>query len=153
MEQPSDPLDSPYPDSLLIPWKRLAVDDPTTPNSSSKITTNHPSNAIPLIQNVYVHPSFSEAPKTYIDDKGHFIVPVSRDMSDPNAGTTLRTIKFGQFFHKQKIKFTVNYEVKNIGNKISVEFSSAEGANTSTSNLILAMCKYKSTLPTYNHFT
>lgn len=58
------PLDPPDPDGLQS-RECLAVDDSTTANPSPKITINNPSTAIPSIHTVYVHPSFSEAPKSY----------------------------------------------------------------------------------------
>ncbi|XP_045445751.1 uncharacterized protein LOC123653814 [Melitaea cinxia] len=108
--------------------------------------------SIPSIQTVHVHPSFSEAPMSYAeDDKGPFIVHVSREVSDPASGTTIRAIKFGQFLHTNKIKSVVNDGVKNVGrNKISVQFTSAEAANSFLSNPVLDLCKYKTTVPTYN---
>ncbi|XP_045533475.1 uncharacterized protein LOC123720761 [Pieris brassicae] len=53
--------------------------------------------------------------------------------------------------HKHKISSTIHGGVKNVGrNKITVEFSSAEAANNFLVNPILAMCKFKTIIPSYN---
>ena len=117
-----------------------------------KKTIIDPSTATPSIQNVWIHPSMSEAPKSYIStDKGPFIVYVSRESPDPSAGTAIRAIKFGQFLHTNKITDIVNDGVKNVGrNKISVQFTSAEAANKFLVNPVLSLCKYVCVIPTFN---
>ncbi|VVC87195.1 unnamed protein product [Leptidea sinapis] len=84
---------------------------------------------------MYTHPSFAEGPKDYSkDDKGPFIVHVSREVLDPSAGTSIRALKFGLFLHQNKLKDGV----KSVGrNRVSVEFSNAQAANDFLSNQIL----------------
>lgn len=112
----------------------------------------HPTTANRSIQSVFINPSFINGPTKYTDDdKGPFVVHVSREISDPAAGTSFRAIKFGQFLHNHKIPSIINDEVKNIGrNKIEVKFTSAQVANDFLNNPVLHMCKYKAILPTYN---
>lgn len=112
----------------------------------------HPSTANPSIQTIFVDPTFSEGPKCYTnDDKGPFIIHVSREVADPSAGTSIRAIQFGQFLHKNKISSIINDGVKNVGrNRISVEFSTFKSANDFLTNPILEMAKYKTNIPTYN---
>ncbi|CAH2100585.1 unnamed protein product [Euphydryas editha] len=158
LDRPPDPPDTGDPDgqrdsessSQQIVRKRPATDSSSDP--SSKKTIVHPSTASPSIQSLYTHPSFSEGPKSYSDDdKGPFIVHVSRETSDPASGTTIRALKFGQFLHTHKITSIVKDGVKNVGrNKISVEFSAAQAANNFLKNPVLEMCKYKASVPTYN---
>lgn len=143
-----DPPDPGAPQGYL---KRSTEADQSTAPSMKKNLIDL-STASPSIQTVYVHPSFSEAPMSYSeDDKGPFIVHVSREILDTAAGTTIRAIKFGQFLHTHKIKSVVKDGVKNVGrNKISVEFTSAQAANDFLGNPVLVLCKYKTAVPTYN---
>lgn len=117
-----------------------------------KKTVKESSQSVPSIQTVFTHPSFAEGPESYDkDDKGPFIVHVSREISDPSAGTSIRALKFGQFMHKNKFTNIVSDGVKNVGrNKISVEFSSAQAANTFIISPILPLTKYQAKIPTYN---
>lgn len=126
--------------------------DKIVSSDSGKRTVIHPTTANPSIQTVYINPSFVDGPKNYTaDDKGPYIVHVSREISDPASGTSIRAIKFGQFLHTHKIPSIINDGVKNIGrNRIEVKFSSAQAANSFISNPVLQMCKYKANLPTYN---
>ncbi|XP_069360898.1 uncharacterized protein [Maniola hyperantus] len=130
--------------------KRQGEDGPVP--SASKKTITDPTQTNPSVQNFYVHPSFSEGPKSYsIDDKGPFIVQVAREVEDPSSGASLRAITFGQFLHKHKIGSIIHDGVKNIGrNKVTVEFSTAAAANNFLTNPILSMCKFKAHIPSYN---
>ena len=132
--------------------KRQGDDTPAQNENLIKKTIINPATATPSIQNLYIHPSLSESPKSYLDtDKGPFIVYVSRETPDPAAGTAIKAIKFGQFLHINKISNITSDGVKNVGrNKISVEFSTATAANSFLSNPILSLCKYVAVIPTFN---
>ncbi|VVC88385.1 unnamed protein product, partial [Leptidea sinapis] len=101
---------------------------------------------------MYTHPSFAEGPKGYSKyDKGPFIVHVSREVSDPSAGTSIHALKFGLFLHQNKFSHIVKDGVKSVGrNRVSVEFSNAQAANEFLSNQILTLTKYKAVIPTFN---
>lgn len=119
------------------------VKDSTTANPSPKITSNHPSIAIPSIQTFYVHQSFSEAPKSYTgDDNSPFLVHVSKEVLA--TGTTIRAVKFSQFFIPIKLNKLLMLTLKTSAGKNAVEFSSAQAANLFMSNLVIELCKYKS---------
>ncbi|CAH2107342.1 unnamed protein product [Euphydryas editha] len=131
LDRPPDPPDTGGSDerresessSQQILRKRPAVDSSSDP--SSKKTIVHPSTANPSIQSLYTHPSFSEGPKSYTDDdKGPFIVHVSRETPDPASGTTIRALKFGQFLHTHKIASVVKDGVKN-GNPFTDDIQNA----------------------------
>ncbi|XP_045541540.1 uncharacterized protein LOC123723044 [Papilio machaon] len=146
----TDPPSEP-PDPGATPSRKRQADDGTV-SSSSKKSLSDPSQANPSIGNLYIHPSFAEGLKSYAnDDKGPFVVQVSRDVEDPTSGASLRAITFGQFLHKHKISSILHDGVKNVGrNKIIVEFSTAHAANHFLVNPILSLCKFKAFIPTYN---
>ena len=134
-----------------ISRKRQGENNVTDENVPKKTMTDLPSANI-INENLYVHPSMSDGPKSYtIDDKGPFIVVVSREVEDPASGTAIRAIKFGQFLHQNKVDSILNDGIKNIGrNKVSVQFSNAQAANKFLNNPFLALAKYKAIIPTYN---
>nr|XP_026500138.1 uncharacterized protein LOC113403767 [Vanessa tameamea] len=121
-------------------------------DSNIKKTVIHLDTANPSVQTKYTHPFSSEGPKSYSDnDKGPFIVHMSWEISDPASGTTIRSIKFGQFLHTHKVSVIINDGLKNVGhNKISVVFSTSNTANLFLVYPIIEMCKYKATVPTFN---
>lgn len=150
--EPPDPGGFTLLSSQGVSRKRQGEVSISDSNSAIKKTIHNPDTATPSIQNVYINPSMSEGPLSYNDDdKGPFIVYVSRETPDPAAGTTIRAIKFGQFLHNNKIPNIINDGVKNVGrNKIAVQFSSAEAANNFLKNPVLSMCKYVAVIPTFN---
>ncbi|CAH2221495.1 jg1322 [Pararge aegeria aegeria] len=160
VDKPPDPgesitisqYDSQCPNTAQPSSSRKRVGEYETVESNPKKLISDPTLASPSIQSQYEHPSLSEAPKKYVsDDKGPFIVYVSREVSDPSAGTSIRAINFGQFLHKHKVSSILNDGVKNVGrNKISVEFTSAQSANDFLTNPILEISKFKAFIPTYN---
>ncbi|XP_045776246.1 uncharacterized protein LOC123874792 [Maniola jurtina] len=111
----SDPIESPQSismdsESTHRGTKRAIpiIDNDQVPSSTKK-TVIGPSSTAPSMQSVYLHPSLSDSPKKYTkDDKGPFVVYVSREVSDPSAGASMRAIKFGQFLHKNKIRLFTN---------------------------------------------
>lgn len=112
-----------------------------------------PDLSVPSIQTVYTDPSIViGAIQSYnSSDKGPYVVHVSRTDPDQSMGTTLRTIKFGQFLHKNKFENIIPGGVKQVGrNKISVVFSSAKDANSFVTSSILSMHKLHAVIPTYN---
>ncbi|VVC98346.1 unnamed protein product [Leptidea sinapis] len=65
---------------------------------------------------MYTHPSFAKGPKGYSkDDQGPFIVRVSREVSVPSAGKSIRALKFGLFLHQNKFTHIVKDGVKSVG--------------------------------------
>ncbi|CAH2238588.1 jg23693 [Pararge aegeria aegeria] len=104
-----------------------------------KKSISDPASANPSIQLIYIHPSLEVASKKYLDtDSGPFVVYVSREVTDPSAGSSIRAIKFGQFLYKNKIKSIVNDGVKSVGrNKMSVEFKCGDA-------------EFKGYIPTFN---
>ncbi|KAL0878506.1 hypothetical protein ABMA27_003600 [Loxostege sticticalis] len=119
------------------PAKRATTDTPSTPSAS---------------QPVYTHPSLVIAPKAYSDqDKGPFIVHVSRIENDPKSPTFIQPIRFGRFLVNNKISDVILDGVKKVArNKISVEFSSSSAANNFINNDLLPLHKYTASIPTYN---
>lgn len=102
-------------------------------------------------QSIYTHLSFTQQRTYSQEDTGPFIVHISRVEPDAAAGTTLRSIKFGQFLHKNRVHGIVRDGVKNVGrNRISVQFKSAAEANSLVSSVILSNNNYKAMIPTYN---
>lgn len=154
--EPDRPPDPPDPggsvDSQMSTRKRQSGDSSSNSDGLVKKTIINPDTATPSIQNLYVHPSLTESPKSYLDsDKGPFIVYVSRETPDPAAGTSIKAIKFGQFLHRNKVSDITKDGVKNIGrNKISVQFSTATAANLFLTNPVLSLCKYVAIIPTFN---
>ncbi|XP_069360040.1 uncharacterized protein [Maniola hyperantus] len=124
------------------------IDEPAA--EGGKRTVLNPPHA--AVHSVYTHPSFSEGPKGYSrDDKGPFIVHVSKEVSDPSAATSIRALQFGQFLHHNKFSHIIKDGVKSVGrNRVSVEFSTALAANDFLASQILTLAKYKANIPTFN---
>ncbi|GFG29647.1 hypothetical protein Cfor_12613, partial [Coptotermes formosanus] len=149
------PPDPPYPNTGTsgvsgANLKRRCVEEPQTP---AKKNISNPDLTVPSIQTVYTHPSFViGAINTYSEnDKGPYIVHVSRISPDPAAGTSIRPIKFGQFLSNHKFQNIHREGVKRVGrNKISVQFTSAEDANNFITSPVLALCKYTASIPTFS---
>lgn len=149
--KPPDPIEN----TIYLPvntQSRKRTIEESVPACNSKKIISDPSAANPSIQTIYIHPSLSDVSKKYTSaDKGPFTVHVSREISDPAAGVTIRAIKFGQFLHQNKISGILSDGVKNIGrNKISVNFSTGEDANAFIDNPLLSAAKYKTFIPTFN---
>ncbi|CAG9790271.1 unnamed protein product [Diatraea saccharalis] len=103
------------------------------------------------VQTIYTHPSLSQVRKYGQDDRGPFVVHVSRSEPDPAAGTTIRPIKFGQTVHKHGIKNIVKGGIRNVGrNRIEIEFTTGLEANKFVSSDFIIRHKYKASIPTYN---
>uniref|UniRef100_A0A2A4J3N7 BED-type domain-containing protein n=2 Tax=Heliothis virescens TaxID=7102 RepID=A0A2A4J3N7_HELVI len=84
-------------------------------------------------------------------DKAPFIVHVSRLEPQPNAGSTLHPVTFGMFLLKNNIANIVRDGVKKVGrNRVSVEFSSPQDANSFIINAILSKNSYVAAIPTFN---
>ncbi|XP_047029957.1 uncharacterized protein LOC124637491 [Helicoverpa zea] len=84
-------------------------------------------------------------------DKAPFIVHVSRLESQPNSGTTLHPVTFGMFLVNNRIGNIVRDGVKKVGrNRVSVEFSSPQDANSFLINGILSKNSYVAIIPTFN---
>uniref|UniRef100_A0A2A4K394 Pre-C2HC domain-containing protein n=1 Tax=Heliothis virescens TaxID=7102 RepID=A0A2A4K394_HELVI len=84
-------------------------------------------------------------------DKAPFIVHVSRLEPQPNASTTLHPVTFGMFLVKNNIGNIVRDGVKKVGrNRVSVEFSSPQDANSFIINGILSKNSYVAAIPTFN---
>lgn len=121
-------------------------------NAVNKKVISDPSQASASIQTVYSLPSFADK-KTYDSqtDKGPYIVQVSRTEDDPAAGSTIRSLKFGQFLFKNGISNIKPDGVKNVGrNRISIEFKTADAANVFLEHPSLTPAKYSASIPAYN---
>lgn len=107
---------------------------------------------VPSVQIVYTHPSIDEVRKySEKNDKGPFIVHISRKTVDPNAGTSLHPMKFGHFLISNKIDMISRDGVRSIGrNRIAVQFVSAGAANAFLSHPALESNHYIASIPTYN---
>lgn len=125
--------------------RRLEQDD----EARASKTMTPPSTSI---QTIYTDPSLVVGSMSYsAEDKGPYVVHVSRSEPDLAAGTTIRPIKFGQFLKFNKIENICPDGIKKVGrNKISVEFKSAADANKFLSMDVLSSNKYVSSIPTYN---
>lgn len=117
-----------------------------------KKTIINPSQSTPSIQSTYIHPDFSEKKTKYTDsDVAPFVVHVSKTVSDPSAGPTIRPLKFGHFLFRNNIKNVVTDGVKQIGrNRLSVEFKNEHAANTFIDHPALKHGQYEAIIPSYN---
>ena len=133
--------------SLDSSRKRKGVSD-IAPN---KKTITDPESASPSVQTIYTHPDLTEENRKYtVNDKGPFIVHVSRVELDPSAGLTLRAVKFGQFLYQNNVQDISRDGIKNVGrNRISIEFKNAQAANSFV-KLPALQHKYKAIIPTFS---
>lgn len=124
----------------------VSLEGPNNKKASTEDTI-----ASPSAQNLYTHPRCNMQ-KTYSnDDSGPFIVHVFRPEPNPAIGSTINPMKFGQFLFKHKIKDIIRDGIKSIGrNRISVQFSSYEAANSFLSNSHLAENKFSALVPTFS---
>ncbi|XP_026314923.1 uncharacterized protein LOC113226503 isoform X2 [Hyposmocoma kahamanoa] len=153
---PPDPPDPPDRDLSPVPMelspavftpyatkRRLDIDHESQPEPNKKAITDslqQPSSTPPVTSQssdpkaIYTHPSLTEMPKLYSEqDKGPFIVHVSRQETTPSSGTTIRPIIFGQFLNKNKISNVVYGGIKKVGrNRIAVEFKTDKPASSLT---------------------
>lgn len=148
---PPDPPDPEGNYTLINKGKKRPSENPEQSSAAKKVITSIEM-ASASIQNVYVDPAVVIGLQSYSEiDKGPYLVHVSRTEPDPSAGTTIRPIKFGQFLKNHKFSNICPGGVKQVGrNKISVQFNSANDANTFITSDILSMCKYSASIPTYN---
>lgn len=156
--EPPDPPDPPEPPPvppvpppvLRNTHKRTLRDDDSI--ILQKKTITDPDLASASVQTLYRHPDLVVGIKAYRDeDKGPFIVVVSKLERELTSGLTMKPIKFGQFLTKNKIQYICRDGIKKIGrNKISVEFKSPVAANKFISNPILEQHDYSASIPSYN---
>lgn len=141
---PNEPLNS----GKSAP-KRSSNADPEPINNPKRVT--NPENPSPSISTIYIHPSL-ETPFNYSpEDKGPFLVHVSRTESDPSAGSTLRPIKIGLFLTHNNISGIIKGSVKSAGrNRVSIEFITAEHANHFIKNQLLTSNCLIARIPSYN---
>lgn len=129
--------------------KRSSNADPE-PINNPKRTTN-PENPSPSISTIYTHPSLASPFNYSSEDKGPFLVHVSRAESDPSAGLTLRPIKIGLFLTHNNIDGILKGGVKSAGrNRVAIEFTTAEHANHFIKNELLASNNLTARIPSYN---
>lgn len=129
--------------------KRSSNEQPQPINTPKRIT--NPENPCPSISTIYIHPSM-DTPYTYTtEEKGPFIVHVSRTESDPSSGLTLRPIKIGLLLSRNNISGIVKGGVKSVGrNRVAIEFDTSEHANNFIKNPALISHKLKAIIPSYN---
>lgn len=134
---------------IITPLSRKRQILPDLADPSPKKSSASPSASV---QTIYIHPSLSEKRKYSEEyDKSPFLVHVSRKISDPSSGTSIQSIKFGQFLVKNNIKNITKHGIKNVGrNKISVEFLTANDANNFLNDSTLENNNYDATIPSYN---
>lgn len=122
----------------LAPQEKTANEPSQPPKSISDLTPPTP-------------PSQFQTRSEYnSSDKGPFVVHVSRETTDTDVGSYLHPVKFGQFLFTKGIKNLKDGGIKKIGrNRLSVEFTSAAGANRFLA-LSLDLDKYKSFIPSYH---
>lgn len=119
--------------------------------SSNKKTVTNIENASASIQNVYVDPSFENTRLYRQEDRGPFIVHLSRAEPDPAAGLTLRPLKVGLLLSKNNVTHIARDGIKSLGrNRVSIEFTNADAANKFLDLSCLPANKYKATIPTFN---
>lgn len=98
----------------------------------------------------------SKQPRTHVGrvrysvlDKGPFIVHVSRQETQPNAGTVLHPVSFGRFLANNNISNITG--IKRVGrNRVSVEFTSPQDANAFLANSTLGLHLYEAAIPSFN---
>lgn len=151
-DRPPDPPDPGLISEENRPAKRRLVDE-ATPTSHNKKTVTSPDMAAASNINIWHHALMVIGVKEYTSsDKGPFVVHVTREQSDPSAGTTIRPIKFGQFLSNHHVTNICSGGIKQVGrNRISVEFRSADDANKFLDNTtLLTQFKYSASIPTFN---
>lgn len=158
--QPPDPVppDPDPPNSMEVSTascsKRPLVGASPEYNPPTKKIITSPEAAVASIQTIYTHPSVVVGSiQSYTNnDKGPYVVHVSRSETDEaSVGAPIKSIKFGQFLTTNKFTNICPDGVKRVGrSKISVEFQSAQAANSFIISPILNLCKYVATIPTYN---
>ncbi|KAI5645219.1 hypothetical protein NE865_02767 [Phthorimaea operculella] len=133
--------------------KRGREGDSTSGGPAKK---SHTAEISDSVQSTYTIPEFLDSRKIYGDqDVGPYVVHVSKSISeiDDNlkSGIVLRPIKFGHFLFNNKIQNIKKDGVKRIfRNRVSVEFTSADAANTFLSHPALAGAKYEAIIPSFN---
>lgn len=129
--------------------KRSSDVDPEPINQPKRMT--NPENPSPSISTIYTHPSL-EVPYSYSsEDKGPFLVHVSRPEADPSSGLSLRPIKIGQFLSHNNVNGIIKGSVKSVGrNKVAIEFITGEQANQFINNQALARNNLIAKIPSYN---
>lgn len=86
-------------------------------------------------------------------DPGPYIVHVQRIEVSPDAGTVLHPVAFGFFLQKRQREFPniIDGSVKRIGrNRVSINFHSANDANSFLDSPTLIQHKYKASVPSFN---
>lgn len=154
-ESPGDPPDPSRPvqerDSNVTDRarKRPAYNSPEDQNAAKK--TNAESDSLPN-PNLYVHPSVAILDRSYSsEDKGPYIVHISRIEPDPAAGLSLRPIKVGSVLVHNNVGSITRDGVKSVGrNRVAVEFKTAIDANQFLTHDCLSANKLTATVPAYN---
>lgn len=118
------------------------------PEPPSKLGARAPSDSV---AHLYEHPDLKGGRKYSVNDGGPFLIHVSRIETEPSSGTTLNPIKFGQAMLNARVQNISRDGVKKIGrNRVSVEFTSAEAANSFLSDPLLRANKFEAVIPTFN---
>lgn len=118
------------------------------PEPPTKLGSRAPSDSI---AHIYEHPDLRGGRKYTCNDGGPFLVHISRTESEPTSGATLNPIKFGQVMVNSRVQNITRDGIKKVGrNRISVEFNSAQSANSFLSDPLLAANKFEASIPTFN---
>ncbi|XP_060810051.1 uncharacterized protein LOC132904150 [Amyelois transitella] len=112
--------------------------------------TSPPSDSI---QSVFHRPGFEpDSIIKYTDeDDAPFIVYVTRMEPDPSAGLSIKLLKFAQFLHQNSVSGIKSGGLKLMGrNKISIEFTDRDSANSFLENPLIPNNKYTASVPRFN---
>lgn len=128
------------------PRKRKPYDNNADELASKKLSK------IDTFKNASTKGGLNSYYRPYADtDQGPYIVHVSRVTEDPASPVSLHPVKFGQFLYKNKVQSLKNGGIKRIGrNRVSIEFSTAQGANDFHNYSLLKEKGYKAFIPTFN---
>lgn len=103
-------------------------------------------------QHVYTVPQFQQPKDLRFDetDLGPFVVHVTRLVSDPTSGSSMRLLKLAQMLFKNKVSGINSEGIKSIGrNKASIEFKTAKDGNDFLDGSFLSINKFEAKIPVF----
>lgn len=146
----SSPMDTAPTEFIVVQRKRKAPEGVVlSPEGKKKITNTEAASA--SIQNVFCLPQYEEDRYYSDSDKGPFVVHICRADVSPGQGAPLSAVKLGKLFFDRKVANIVRGSLRNEGrNKCSVEFPSANLANSFVKLPFLAQEKLSAVIPAFN---
>lgn len=152
-EKPPDPGGGNVVDAMDVDYesrKRLAAARSilmsADSNQAPKKRVQHPENQSASISSTYVHPSMenNESRLYGKDDRGPFVVHVTRTEDVPNSGISLKPIKIGLLLVQNGVTNVMKDGIRSVGrNRVSIEFKSAVDANNFITAQSQSMSRHK----------